>query len=130
MALMPMDVMWRYEFWRDGCRMMAMVVCVVLRASKEPLTLKNVISFVSSMPRRPQDLTSDWWKNGFCSTCLEKAYNALPRSETEVLTDYVLRYFPERSRICQEMLIDAFIGILTGIENVRENVEGGEADGP
>jgi hypothetical protein len=116
MGLSPMDMMRGYEFWRDGCRMMAMAICHTLRMAKEVVSLENIIRFVSSLPRKPSDLKDESWQKQYCYTCLAKAFDAASQSDKDILTDYFLVYFPGRTWLCQETLIDAFMGILSGID--------------
>lgn len=116
MALNAMDMMRGYEFWRDGCRMMAIAVCETLRMAKEPVTLENIVKFVSTLPRTSGDLTSESWQQKYCHKCLDKAVEAGSPEVTKLLADYFLVYFLDRTWLCQDTIIDAFIGILSGID--------------
>jgi hypothetical protein len=134
MALEPLDLIPRFAFWRDGCRTMAKSICEVLRLAGEPATPKNILAFVGSLPRDPGDLTSQLWQSGYCSSCLAKAYDKAPETDMSSaehsLVGYFLRYFPERDRLCQLMLIDAFIGIINGLDSEGSESSGKSATNP
>ncbi len=118
MALEPIDLFPRFAFWRDGCRTMATNICEVLRRAGEPITRENLVAFVTSLPRDRTYLGCETWQAGYCCSCLRKAHANAPPAEQEKagpLLDYFLGYFTERSGASQSMLIDAFIGILSGI---------------
>lgn len=119
MAVDPMDMVQGFAFWRDGCRMMAGAICEALRSAKEPITPDNIIVFVSSLPRSRHDLNNEVWQKGYCSCCLAKAFgsghNGNVNPHDNPLVDYFLRYFVDRNWTCQDMLIDAVIGIFSGI---------------
>jgi len=100
MALDMMDMARGYEFWRDGCRAMAMVVCETLRLANEPVTSANIIKFVTSLPRKESEPALESWQKGYCGSCLEKAFAAAPKEDAEMLLDYIVRYFPNRTWVC------------------------------
>jgi hypothetical protein len=115
MALDVMDSIRGHEFWRDGLRTMAQAVCTALHYAGEPITKETILKFIDSMPRNPSKLVTEEWQRGYCSLCLEKAYAKLDEADKRQFIDYFARYFPERYWVCQEMLIDSFIGIFDGI---------------
>jgi hypothetical protein len=126
MAANLMDLVRGSELWRDGCRMMACATCVVLRVAKEPITPENIIKFLDGLPRKSSELTTEEWQKSYCGICLEKAHAEMEEPIKRLVTDYFLRYFPDRSWTCQEMLIDSFVGILEGIpwEDLQGKAEG------
>jgi hypothetical protein len=94
---------------------MATAVCETLRIAKEPVTRENIIKFLRSLPRKQHELITPEWQNSYCSLCLEKAYVSLEEPDKGWIVDYFIRYFPERWWMCQETMIDGFIGLLDGI---------------
>ena len=119
MALDPLDLIPEFAFWRDGCRTMAENICKLLRLAGEPVTRERIVAFLSTLPRRPNDLASELWQNGYCFACLEKAQDNMPpedRGTQELgLGGYFLCYFVDRSYLRQALVIDAFLVILGGL---------------
>jgi hypothetical protein len=116
MALEVTDTMHGHESWRYECRTMARAFCEVLRCANEPVTPANIIRFVSSLPRKPSDLMDTAWQQKYCFTYLDKAHETMKPELKDVLFECLLVHFPNQTWQRQETLIDAFVGILSGIE--------------
>jgi hypothetical protein len=115
MAIDPMDTVRGCEFWRDGCRTMAAVICATLSAAKEPITPRNIIRFLHSLPRKHSEVATEEWQKSYSGLCVERAYKTLEEPERGELAEYFLRYFPDRFWMCQATMIDGFVGLLEGI---------------
>lgn len=130
-ALDPIDLIPEFAFWRDGCRTLAKNVCKVLTLVGEEISDDNILAFIKWLPRNRSELESPAWKASYCCRCLEKMFNNMPEEQRNKgldnpLMDYFLQYFPARTYVSQLMLIDAFVGIITGwIEAEKELEKGG-----
>jgi len=121
MSIEMIDMMRGYEFWLEGCGRMSANVCKLLRMAGQPVTLATVLGVVQSLPRQRADLTSaEWRQSSYCCKCLQKAE---PKAVTEIeakrfglLAEYFLGYFPQRTTLAQETMIDSFVGILRAME--------------
>jgi len=121
MSVEMIDMMRGYEFWREGCGRMSGMVCELLRMAGQPVTLATVQRVVESLPRRAADLAcAEWCKRSYCCECLElahsKAVNEIGDKQFDFLCDYFLAYFPNRTMLAQETMIDSFVGILRALE--------------
>ena len=114
MALEPIDVIPRYAFWQEGCRTLAVNVCAALREAGEPVIPRTVLAFVDGLPRDSYDLHYGTWQKSFCGLCLEKIH-AKCSEHVEPLLDYFMNYFVERDSHAKAMLIEAFRGIIGGL---------------
>lgn len=112
-----MDMIRGENFWRDGCRMMAIAIYETLRLAGEEGTAENVIKFVLSLPRNRAELATEAWRKEYCCACLEKMHRSnAPEKDRYLLADYLITFFPDRNWWCQETLIDSFVGIYQVIE--------------
>lgn len=120
MSVEMIDMMRGYEFWREGCGRMCGIVCELLRMAGQPVTLASVLRVVESLPRRRTDLASPEWRQEYCYKCLETAHtNAVSEIETkrfDFVANYFVFYFPQRTWLAQETMIDSFVGILRALE--------------
>jgi hypothetical protein len=115
MPISAMDWVRGSEFWQDGCRTFIQATCAALHYAGEPITRETIVKFVQSIPRKPSELMEGEWRKGFCHGCLAKVYDKAEEHDRQQIMDYFLKYFPERSWVCQETLIDSVVGILEGI---------------
>ena len=121
MPVEMIDMMRGYEFWQEGCSRMSGMVCELLRMAGKPVTLATVLRVVKSLPRQPTDLVSEEWRQmAYCYKCLEiaqsKAVSEIEAKRFEFLSTYFLLYFPQRTRLAQETMIDSFVGILGALK--------------
>jgi hypothetical protein len=114
MSIQPIDVVHKHAFWEEGCRTLAANVCAVLKEAGEPVTQRNIVAFVVSLPSDRWEMQMPEWQKGYCSRCLEKMFNKEGENRS-ALMDYFITYFPRREYHAQQMLIEAFRGILGGI---------------
>jgi hypothetical protein len=119
-AIDAIDLLPGFAFWREGCRTFAKNVVRVMQAADGDSPVRDVLSFVRSLPLDPSYLSKPEWQAGFCYQCLKKAFMNTPEAQSrefqETVMDYFLYYFPDRDRIAKWMLIDAFVGFIIGID--------------
>ncbi len=121
MPVEMIDMMRGYEFWREGCERMRASVCELLRLAGKSVTLANVLRVVESLPKnRSHAVPEEWREKSYCCNCLElahaKAVNEIDAARFDFLFAYFVDYFPQRTTLAQETMIDAFVGILRGLE--------------
>lgn len=132
-AIEPIDMIPSWSFWRDGCYLFAKNMVTVMERSGILHSEREVVAFLRSLPLDASYLSNPSWKEGFCSKCLQKAWENTPEAdwkefESSVM-DYFLYYFVDRDRVSKFMLIDAFIGFVTAIaEAAGELKEGGSGE--
>jgi hypothetical protein len=95
---------------------------VLTLAKKESENKEDILRFIMSLPRTRGDIASPEWQRGYCQQCLQQAAENAP--DESVFSDspwaYFLEYFPDRDRITQTMLIDAFMGVVFGVFEAEE----------
>jgi hypothetical protein len=128
-VLETLDLVPSWAFWRLGCHTFAKNVVRVIEMAGEDDSEAAVVSFIRSLPFDPSHLSRPEWREGFCSKCLKKAFENVPEAEKKkfeiTVLDYFLYYFPDRDRITKFMLIDAFVGIITGMMEAQTECEKG-----
>ena len=122
-----LDFVPTFAFWRNACHTFAKNVCKVTTLAKNEDSISSVLAFMRSLPWSASLLSTPEWRSGVCSRCLEKALESVAEGEKEdfknTVLDYFLFYFPERDRFGQLMLVDAFVGFVTGIAEAQQELE-------
>ena len=117
----PVDAIDGYEFWRDACSAMTKYICQMLRLAEHPITLENVRLVAHDLlVTRDEPLTARLREGTFFSTLIHKiderqhSADESLKAEMQASADY-FRYFINRNRYAQEMLIESVIGVINGL---------------
>jgi hypothetical protein len=119
------------SFLKDGCITLAKNACLLLTMAEEPVTIAGVMMIAKTVARDSSQLMLDEWREGYCGKMLNRAYMICFRRTDpgypEVF-DYFATYLPSRSYHALDMLTNAFIGALDGVdwdsvEGVKQPVE-------
>ena len=113
-----LDILPKYAFYMDGMATLMRNTMEVLYLSGEPVELKDVIEFLSTLPQYPSQLATDAWKGKECCKRLKTAYEG-GQSDKRVkeLADYFFAYYPQLSNFAKDMLHDGAIGVLIGMRD-------------
>jgi hypothetical protein len=106
-----------YAFWQEGCEAMVRNISEILRLAGEPVTAENVCKFARTMAVWPEELKSEWWRQKYCCRCMERAFTKTRDTAYfdlfQKAEQWLLVYFPKRTQIAKEMMIDATVGVLS-----------------
>jgi hypothetical protein len=105
-----LDLVPRFEFFREACREFMGNVVGALRLAGEDLTM--IEAFLRSMPLRIDDLKQDSFRNGYCYLVLKKAEaTGKDARRCSRIADYFIADFTSKSRDAQDILLAAVLGV-------------------
>jgi hypothetical protein len=108
------------DFFRDACTAMGRNTCEMLRLAGQEVTIPAVQRFITSIPSSWRHLESGIWRGmSFHQTvqlARERCKDTPDAPRCLELLDYFFIQVPELDAAARQMLEQAFIGVLEGIE--------------
>lgn len=108
------------SFLKNGCITLTKNACLLLSMAGEPVTDSGVMMIIKSVPRDPDQLLNEGWQRGYYYMAMKEAYcrfrNPSPESEYREGHEYFSTYIPSRSHHALDMLTNATLGVLGGID--------------
>jgi hypothetical protein len=113
------DTITHYMFWREACVTFTRHACCLIRMAGGPVTPRTLKAFAHSAPLRPQDLTDEGWRAGYCNTVMKLAharcYGTDHHETWKEAFRYIAEYVPSRTADTAEMLIESVHGVISGM---------------
>ena len=110
-----LDLVWPFEFFREGSAAMARNVSAALTLACEPVTAATVGRLLESLPDSQEALTDDAWRRvSFFYDCLRRAHDR-DAQRADALIRYFCVWF-RRNRDARHMLVAGVMGVVEGME--------------
>jgi hypothetical protein len=108
------------DFFREGCTAMGRNACDLLRLAGQEVSIPAILRIISSVPYNWRHIQSDGWRgmafDEASKLALDRSKGTADEQRCLEVLDYFFKHVPELDRAARQMLEEAFVGVLRGID--------------